>query len=443
MNPVKLFAVTGAPVLHSKSPLIFNSLFRELAIDAVYTRLAAHKPLEALFLSRKLSLCGMNVTAPFKESIMTFLDSVDQAADTIGAVNTIVRETNRLRGYNTDHIGVTESLKKENITISGKKCAVLGAGGAGRAAAYGLTKEGGDVTLVNRTYEKAFLAAAHLGCRSERISSLETLLQKAEIFVSTLAADVDIIPQEWLHAGLVILDANYKKSPLSAKAEAVGCRLLKGEEWLLNQAIPAFRLFFFTQPAMEIPPPVLDSIRRSILAPTVTTKPKNISLVGFMGSGKSAIGRALAAKMGFTFLDVDEYIEKQAGLAIPEIFKNEGESGFRTRETAALNELLTRQTGMVFGCGGGAILRPENRDLLHTHSLTVWLYATIKTTLRRVPPGTRPLLDVENPTDTAREILTGRLPSYARAADMVVSSENRIEEVAEKIYEEIGQTFKD
>jgi shikimate kinase len=98
---------------------------------------------------------------------------------------------------------------------------------------------------------------------------------------------------------------------------------------------------------------------------------------------------------------------------------------------------------VVFGCGGGAVLLPENRDLLHEHSLTVWLYATIKTTLRRVPPGTRPLLAVENPTDTARKILTERLSAYARAADIVVSSENRIEEVAEKIYEEIGQTFKD
>ncbi len=443
MNPGKLFAVTGAPVLHSKSPLIFNSLFRELAIDAVYTRLAVHRPLEALFLTRKLGLCGMNVTAPFKESIMTFLDSVDQSADAIGAVNTIVKEVDRLKGYNTDHIGVTESLKKQGITISGKKCVVLGAGGAGRAAAYGLAKEGGDVTLVNRTYEKAFLAAAHLGCRSERLPSLERLLQKADIFVSTLAADVDIIPQEWLHAGLVILDANYKQSPLSTKAETVDCRLLKGEEWLLNQAIPAFRLFLFTQPALDIPRPLLDSIRRSLIAPAVTTKPKNISLVGFMGSGKSAVGRALAAKMGFTFLDVDDYIEKQAGLAIPEIFKNQGESGFRTRETAALKELLSQNTGVVFACGGGAVLAAKNRDLLQERSLTVWLYATIKTTLRRVPPGTRPLLDVENPTATARKILIERLPSYARAADIVVSSENRIEEVAEKIYEEIGRTFKD
>lgn len=442
MNPGKLFAVTGNPVLHSKSPVIFNSIFRELSIDAVYTRIAARRPLEALFLFRKLGLSGMNVTTPFKKDIMPFLDSVDNAASAIGGVNTIAREKDRLRGYNTDYVGVSQSLKEQNIAISGKKCLVLGAGGAGRAAVYGLVRERGDVILVNRTYEKAVQAAKDLGCRAEKIETLQSLLQKSDIFISTLSSSVDIIPGEWLPEELPVFDANYKKSPLSGKAEARGCRLIKGEEWLLNQAIPAYYLFFAAEPVKEIPDELLDSIKKSLLSTSLAANLKNISLVGFMGSGKSVIGKKLAREMEFSFIDTDEWVENQAGRSIPEIFEVEGEPGFRAREKNVLKELLPPHSSVVFSCGGGVVLDEGNRETLKENSLVIWLYSSIKTTLRRIRRGTRPLLDCNNPGKMAREILNSRLASYARTADIIVSSENDADEVVENIHEEICKTFK-
>ena len=438
----KHFTVTGNPVLHSKSPLIFNSIFRQLDVNAVYTRLAAYNPLEALSLFRKLKLTGMNVTAPFKKTIMPFLDSIEDAASAIGGVNTIVREGDRLRGYNTDHIGVSRSLQNRGIIVAGKKCLVLGAGGAGRAAVYGLSKEKAEVILVNRTHEKAVRAAGELGCRAEKIEMLETLLRDADLLISTLSAAIDIIPGTWLPARLIVFDANYKKSPLSLKAEERGCVVLKGEEWLLNQAIPAYRLFLHDETYGDIPAGLVESLAGSILVPGSNERLNNVSLVGFMGSGKSVIGKKLAQKMGFAYIDTDQRIEEQAGLTVPEIFAEKGEDGFRRREKAILEELLPHHHNTVFSCGGGVVLSETNRELLKKHSLVIWLYSSIKATLRRIRKGTRPLLAGENPAEKARKMLNSRLFAYACSADMIVSSENDADEVVEKIDEEIGKTFK-
>jgi shikimate dehydrogenase len=442
VNSTKLLAITGDPVLHSKSPFIFNSIFKELAQDAVYTRIAVSRPLEALSLFRKLGLTGMNVTAPFKKSIMPFLDSVEEAASVIGGVNTIVREDDRLRGYNTDYTAVIQSLKERNISIEGKKCIVLGAGGAGRAAVYALVKKKGDVTIVNRTYEKAVAVAGELQCRAGKIEMLQALLKESDIFISTLSSSVDIVPQKWLPAGLLVFDANYKKSPLSQKAEANGCPLIKGEAWLLNQAIPAYRLFFSTEPAREIPSGLIDSVKQSLVMPETVKDLKNISLVGFMGSGKTMIGKKLAEKMGFSFIDTDKRIEEKAGRRIPEIFAAEGESGFRSREKAVLKELMQYHGSALFSCGGGVVLDRENRETLKENSVVIWLYSSIKTTLKRIRRGTRPLLDGEDPAKKARHILNDRLSSYAQTSDIIFSSEDNADAAAEKIHEEIRKTFK-
>ena len=442
MSPEKRFAVTGNPVLHSKSPFILNSFFRALAVDAVYTRIAATNPLEALYLFRKLGLSGMNVTSPFKKSIMPFLDSVEDAAAIIGGVNTIVREADRLRGYNTDYIGVIQSLKKQDITITGKKCVVLGAGGAGRAAVYGLLKEKGEVTLVNRTYEKAVSVGKDLGCRVEKLEMLESLLQESDIFISTLSSAVDLIPEKWLPAGLVVVDANYKQSPLALKAAARKCLVIRGEAWLLNQAIPAFNLFFPGEPVKEMPPETVAAITRALLKSETAKDLKNISLVGFMGSGKSLIGKKLAKKMSFSFIDTDQWIESQSGRTVAQLFAEEGESGFRDRERAALRELLPGHTGTVISCGGGMVLDERNRKILAENSVVLWLYASIKTTLGRIRKGTRPLLAGAHRGEKARNMLNDRLPFYTRSADIIINSEKNADQVLEKIYEEICKTCK-
>jgi shikimate dehydrogenase len=440
-NQERLFAVTGNPVLHSKSPLMFNRVFKCQSIPAVYTRMAASTAEEAIFLFKQLGLSGMNVTAPFKQDIIQYLDIVEPAAVQIGGVNTVVREKECLKGYNTDYIGLVESLKKNNIPIRDRRCVLLGAGGAGRAAAYGLVKEKVNVTMVNRTFSTARVVARSFGskrCKAERIERLEEAIKSADILVSTLAADIDIIPGTWLRKCLVVIDANYKKSFLSEKAQNRGCQVIKGEAWLLNQAVPAF-LYFLGVPANE----TIIEIMRNALLSSLPGKPKNIALVGFMGSGKSAAGEILASQMGFSFKDLDELIEAKEGRSIPDIFKIDGEDYFRKIEKTLLKTELENHTGVVYACGGGVVVDKQNREILKQNALVIWLFSAIDTALKRILPGTRPLLESNDPEKKAQEILNKRISAYAAAADFIVSSEKSADEVAEKIHEEIRRTFYD
>ena len=440
MNKEKRFGVTGNPVLHSKSPLMFNAVFQYQSMDKYYSysRLAASSAEEAIFLFKELKLTGMNVTAPFKKDIMAFLDTVEPAAARIGGVNTVIREGKGLKGCNTDYIGVVESLKQNNVRIKDKRCIVLGAGGAGGAAIYGLRQEKAEVIILDLDFQRSRDAAENFGGCAEKVESLESWLSSADILISAIPAEADVIPAAWLKKDLVVFDANYKKSFLSEKAQKCGCKVIKGEEWLLNQAVPAYGYFLGTAPDKS----AIEAMRTALLSARLT-KPKNIALVGFMGCGKTAVGKLLAKKGGLVFKDTDDLVEAQEKRSIPEIFKTDGEAYFRKVEKAILKQELGNHTGVVYGCGGGVVLDDENKQILKSNALVVWLYTTLETTLKRIPVGTRPLLDCPDPGRKARDLLDRRLIHYSRAADLIVSSEKSAVETAEKIHEEISKTFGD
>jgi shikimate kinase len=149
----------------------------------------------------------------------------------------------------------------------------------------------------------------------------------------------------------------------------------------------------------------------------------NIVLIGFMGCGKSSIGRRLAARLGHSLLDSDDLIIASAGgKSITDLFAEEGEEQFRERETAELRKLVGSQ-GVVLATGGGAILKAENRDLLRSIGRVVWLHADPDTLFERATRSRkRPLLEVENPRGTFNELLESRLPIYEATADIQVNA---------------------
>jgi len=149
----------------------------------------------------------------------------------------------------------------------------------------------------------------------------------------------------------------------------------------------------------------------------------NIILIGFMGCGKSSIGRRLASRVGHAFLDSDELIiESAAGRSISDIFAKEGEERFRERETRALQGLIG-STSIVLATGGGAVLRPVNREILHNIGTTVWLHAAPEILFERANRSRkRPLLEVENPRTTFNALLEARLPVYEEAADLKIDA---------------------
>ena len=148
----------------------------------------------------------------------------------------------------------------------------------------------------------------------------------------------------------------------------------------------------------------------------------NIILIGFMGCGKSSIGRRLASRLGHSFLDSDDLITASAGKSISRIFSEDGEERFRELETAELAK-LKEAAGIVLATGGGAVLRPENREILRGIGTTIWLHAEPGILFERASRNRkRPLLDVENPRTTFNTLLESRLPIYAEAADLTVDA---------------------
>jgi len=168
---------------------------------------------------------------------------------------------------------------------------------------------------------------------------------------------------------------------------------------------------------------------------------KNIALIGFMGAGKTAVGRRLAEKLGrkFEFIEMDSLIEQKAGKSTPEIFRQDGETAFRELEIEITQE-IARRKGVVIACGGGIILNQINVDHLKESSRIVYLTASPRVILERVSgqPGQRPLLAVDNPTLTIRELIKLRIPLYERAADIRINtSKLGINAVAEQIIDKL------
>ena len=170
--------------------------------------------------------------------------------------------------------------------------------------------------------------------------------------------------------------------------------------------------------------------------------PENIVLIGFMGSGKSSVGRLLARRLRFQFLDTDMLVAERAGMTIPEIFKQHGEQRFRERESAVLESLLGMKRRVV-ATGGGIVTRPENIPLLRRLGLVVLLTADPEEIYRRVSRNTeRPLLQVEDPRARVLEMMTERQQQYDEAAQFRVDSTRlRHDDVSSLIINEARKVF--
>jgi len=160
---------------------------------------------------------------------------------------------------------------------------------------------------------------------------------------------------------------------------------------------------------------------------------KNIVLTGFMGTGKSTVGRELARLMGMRFLELDRMIEEEVGLKIKEIFSRYGEEYFRDRESEVVKKISERE-GLVISTGGGVVLRRENMDALRKKGIIVWLKAKPETILKRtLSSDERPLLNVDDPEERIRELLQKRRPYYEEA-DLSVDTDGLSPlQVAERI----------
>jgi len=162
-------------------------------------------------------------------------------------------------------------------------------------------------------------------------------------------------------------------------------------------------------------------------------KHRNIFLVGFMGAGKSTVGKILAYKIGYEFLDADKVIEDRAGTTITDIFAEHGEPYFRDMESET-TESLASGDKQVIATGGGVVQRDRNWDAMKSNGITIYLKASVETIWERIKDDTsRPLLQVENPVETARELLNKRTPMYEKADIIVLTDNLSLEQAADEI----------
>ena len=417
MREIRIFAVTGNPVMHSMSPEMHNAAFRELGMDAIYIRLAAPSAKVALNTAKQIGMSGMNVTTPFKEDFVRLVDNLDDSAKSVGAVNAVRMDKGKATGFNTDGNGVIGALAANGIEINRKKAVVLGAGGAAMAATNALCSNGARVTVANRTLQKAKALAGRFNCSACSLEGKElaAAMDGADIVVSALSTWERVVPKEMLGKKMIVVEAIYSKgTALAADAKEKGCKVLGGEEWLLWQGVKTFEIFTGNKAPEK-------AMRNAITAKETRHK-SNIALIGFMGSGKSRVAREISKITGMVRIDTDEEARGIAGKSINEIFRQDGERRFREIERQAISKLQGVQ-GHVISCGGGAVLDERNVKVLKENCTVVWLWAGKEETLRRLEGEKgRPLLEAKDRAGQVDALLSERIPKYAACADVAVGT---------------------
>ena len=376
------------------------------------------------FLQKK-DFRGINVTIPYKQTVIPFLDSADDAASTIGAVNTVVNREGKLYGYNTDFYGMQALLRHAKISLSGKKVLILGSGGTAKTAKAVATAEGAVCILtVGRTkahaeltYEEAY--QFHSDC---------------DVLINTTPCGmypyVDGTPER---AGIPVdlsrfprlcgvIDAVYNplRTNLILAAQDRGIPAEGGLYMLVAQGVLASRLFRGTDREG------LDEETDGIFA-RISAQKENIVLIGMPASGKSTVGKLLSASLNRPFFDTDEEIVRRAGKEIPQIFAEQGEEFFRDRETEVVKDLANANAGSVIATGGGAVLREENLRALRRTGRIYFLDRPLQDLL---PTPDRPLASTKEAVEARyRE----RYPRYLAACDVKIDVKGSADHVADSI----------
>ncbi len=466
----RICGLIGDPVEHSVSPAMHNAAFRELGLDYLYLPFRVKKEdlSKAIEGMRAFNIRGLNVTIPHKVAVLRSLDRLDPLAEKIGAVNTIVNDDGVLTGYNTDASGFLQALLERGIEPEDKNVVILGAGGASRAISFILAERGAQIVILNRRLELDWaeeLAGRISQTFHKEVAALELdrenltrVLKKAEILVNATSvgmnpdADVTPVTFDLLKPDLVVYDIVYNpvKTRLLREAETIGAKTINGVDMLVWQGAIAFEKWTDQKAPTELMKEevikLLEEQKDSSMGKpegdmVIKDMKNNIALIGFMGTGKTAVGQLLAEKLGRKFVELDSLVEQKAGKSIPEIFQQNGETTFRELEIEVTKEVANQQNVIII-CGGGLVLNQINIDRLREDAITVYLTASPSVIQKRIASeeGQRPLLDIENPRLTIREMLKFRKPFYERAADITVNtSKLDINAVAEQIIEKLKE----
>ncbi len=330
---------------------------------------------------------GINVTIPYKQTVMPYLDYIDENAKEIGAVNTVVNNNGTLMGYNTDFGGLLNLIQKKTDELTGKKVLILGDGGTSNTA---------KAVLKHLNAKEIYVVS--LFPENDKISYNEAAAFHNDANVIINATPVGMYPNvtgmaldiENFNSLELVIDVVYNplRTDLALAAEKRGIPALNGLYMLVGQAVLAAG--YFT--GNEFDSTVTDEIFKDIVS-----KKRNIVLTGMPGSGKTTIGKVLAEKLGREFVDTDELIIKREGREITEIFATDGEAEFRKIESEIIQE-VSLKNGMIIATGGGAVLSSDNIRHLKHNGIIFFLDRALS---KLVPT-------VDRPTANSRESIIRR-----------------------------------
>lgn len=375
----------------------------------------------AAFMTRR-EFTGINVTIPYKQAVIPFLDDISEIARDIGAVNTVVNKGGKLYGDNTDFGGMQALLLKNGITLTDKTVLILGTGGTSLTA-RAVAKAGGAKTVLRVSRRKDGGAEDVISYEDAYAAHTD-----AEIIINTTPCGMfpngDGMP---IHLAAFpalcgVADAVY--NPLSTRlvlaAKERGIPAAGGLYMLVKQAALACERF--TDAPIE--EAVIERVYRNLLSAR-----QNLVLIGMPGCGKTTVGRELAKQLGRPLIDTDEVIVQRTGTAIPTLFAECGESGFRDIESAVIRDIAA-QNGQIIATGGGAILRKENRTALKANGFVVFLDRPLSAIQ---PTDDRPL---SRDRAALEQRYRERYPLYREAADVALNAGGTVETVTERVKKE-------
>lgn len=359
---------------------------------------------------------GINVTIPYKKTVLPYCRELSPLAKEIGSVNTIVRRPDgSLFGDNTDAYGFESLVKKSGIDVRGKKALVLGSGGASVTVVAVLKRLGaGSVTVISRSGEDNY----------------DNIRKHADAKIIVNTTPVGMFPNNGQSAvdlgtfpaceGVLDVVYNPARTAMLLQAEQRGIPHAGGLYMLVAQAKRSSEIFT----GSSIPDSEIERIEKVLSA-----QMQNIILIGMPSSGKSTIAAALGEKLGRPVYEADALIEEEAGMDIPAIFAGHGEEYFRKLETQVLRK-LGAMSGAIISTGGGSVTREENYAPLHQNGRMIWLLRdTDKLDKTGRPVSLRSDLN---------ELYTQRQPMYARFADLKADNNGSIEDTLAQILEALG-----
>ena len=404
---MKKYGLLGERLEHSFSPQIHAML-----ADYEY-KLYEVPPGDVAGFIERGGFNGLNVTVPYKKTVLPLCHTLSGAAERIGSVNTIIRRGDgSLHGDNTDFYGFSYLLEKIGVDVTGKKAIILGDGGTAATVRCVLGDlEAGEVVTISRRGPDNY---NNISKNADARIIVNTT--PVGMYPGNTASPVSL---DIFSSCEAVLDVIYNpaKTELMLQAADRGIPCAGGLNMLVAQAARACELFI----GKEISAPAIDSIVEAIRRQTM-----NIAIIGMPGCGKTSVGRRLAEITGRKFYDIDELIAHKAGKAIERIFAEDGEEAFRNLEADILFD-ISKKSGGVIATGGGVVKIGANRRLLSRNSVVVFLDRAPE----MLPVDGRPL----SLAFGVQALYAERLPLYEEWCDHRVGALDGVEPTAQAVME--------